>query len=195
MGWTGGYVLVALFSRALSAQIRPVHDSRLPRRALWRQHRPQRRHFRRDPVLVHLRGRADLRRRHDHQPLHRARVRHRRVRRSRRHPGVLVPGRHARGDLDPGRAVHHSDHRLPDAGGLAVGVKYTGIPGAAARLRVTCCRRSPSARRSLTNDPKEIEVRNICKARAAAANASAEGSCRPPTRATREMLEQKLAEA
>ena len=38
-----------------------------------------------------------------------------------RHPGVLVPGRHARGDLDAGGAVHHPDHRLPDPGGLAVG--------------------------------------------------------------------------
>jgi hypothetical protein len=39
----------------------------------------------------------------------------------RRHPGVLVPRRHAGGDLDPGRAVHHPDHRVPDPRGVAVG--------------------------------------------------------------------------
>ena len=45
----------------------------------------------------------------------------RRVRRPGRHPGLLVPRRHARGHLDPGGAVHHPDHRVPDAGGLALG--------------------------------------------------------------------------
>ena len=38
-----------------------------------------------------------------------------------RHPGLLVPRRHARGDLDPGRAIHHPDRRLHDSGGVAVG--------------------------------------------------------------------------
>ncbi len=51
--------------------------------------------------------------------LHRARVRDRRVRRPGRHPGLLVPRRHARGHVDAGGAVHHPDHRLPDPGGLA----------------------------------------------------------------------------
>ena len=31
------------------------------------------------------------------------------------HPGLLVPGRDARGDVDAGRAVHHPDHRLHDS--------------------------------------------------------------------------------
>ena len=60
----------------------------------------------------------------------------RRVRRSRRHPGVFLPRRHARGDLDPGGAVHHPDHRLHDPGGLAVG----------GRTPATRFRRSPTAR-------------------------------------------------
>ena len=132
--------------RALPAQVRPVHHSRLPRRALRRQHRAQRRHLRRDPVLVHLRRGADLRRRPDHQPLHRPRVRHRRVRRPRRHPGLLVPGRHARGHLDAGGAVHHPDHRVPDAGGLAV-VQAHRQPDPAARLRHGAAEGRPSARR------------------------------------------------
>ena len=37
MGWTGGYVLVALAAGAVSAQVRAVHDSGLSRRALRRQ--------------------------------------------------------------------------------------------------------------------------------------------------------------
>ena len=110
--------------RTVPAQVRPVHDSRLPRRALRRQHRAQRGHLRRDPVLIHLRGGADLRRRADHQPLYGLRVRDRCVRRPGRHSRLLVPRRDARGDLDPGGAVHHPDHRLPDAGGLAVDEAY-----------------------------------------------------------------------
>ncbi len=47
---------------AVPAQVRPVHDSRLSRRALRRPHPADGRHLRRDPVLVHLRGGADLRR-------------------------------------------------------------------------------------------------------------------------------------
>ena len=39
----------------------------------------------------------------------------------RRDPGVLDAGRHAGGDLDTGRAVHHPDHRLYPAGGDPVG--------------------------------------------------------------------------
>ena len=46
-------------------------------------------------------------------------VRDRDLRRPGRHPGVLVPRRHARGHLDAGGAVHHPDHRLHDPGGLA----------------------------------------------------------------------------
>ena len=140
--------------RALPAQVRPVHDSGLPRRALRRQHRAHHRHHLRDHLLVRLRRGADLRRRPDHQPLHRARVRHRRVRRPRRHPGVLDAGRHEGGDLDAGGAVHHPDHRLPDPGGLA-GHQAHRHPGAADRLwlhaaegRASSRRRSPPIRRS-----------------------------------------------
>ena len=106
---------------AVPAQVRPVHDSRLPRRALRRPHSAHGRHLRGDPVLVHLRGGADLRRRpHHHAPDRRA-VRDRDFPGPRRHPGLLVPGRDARGDVDAGGAVHHPDHRLHDPGHLAVG--------------------------------------------------------------------------
>jgi len=44
-----------------------------------------------------------------------------RVRGPGRHAGVLVPRRHACGDLDAGGAVHHPDHCLPDSRGVAVG--------------------------------------------------------------------------
>jgi cation/acetate symporter len=35
--------------------------------------------------------------------------------------GLGVPRRHARGDVDAGRAIHHPDHCVPDSGDLAVG--------------------------------------------------------------------------
>ena len=64
--------------RAVPAQVRPVHDSRLPRRALRRPHPAGGRHLRRDPVLVHLRGGADLRRGPHHDAPDRRPVRVRR---------------------------------------------------------------------------------------------------------------------
>jgi cation/acetate symporter len=63
-----------------------------------------------------------------------------RVRGPGRHPGVLVPGRHARGDLDAGGAVHHPDRGLHDPGGVAVGEAHRH-PRAAAHLRPAACRR------------------------------------------------------
>ena len=61
-------------------------------------------------------------------------LRGRGVVRARRHPAVLDAGRHARGDLDPGRAVHRADHRLPGAGVLDV--EQAGFrPDPAVRLR------------------------------------------------------------
>jgi cation/acetate symporter len=127
MGWTGGYCLVAFL---LAPYLRKFGQFTIPD---FLGERYGGNIVRSVGIFAAILcsftycGRANLRRGTDHQPLHRARVRHRRVRRSRRHSGVLVPGRHARGHLDAGCAVHHSDHRLSDAGGLAV-VKYTGNP-------------------------------------------------------------------
>ena len=126
--------------RALPAQVRPVHDPRLPRRALRRQRRAVRRRLLRDPVLVHLRGGADLRRRPRHDAPHRRRVRARDLPRPRRHSGVQLPRRHARGDVDAGGAVHRADRRLHDPGGVAVGEAHR-LPDPAARPTATCCRR------------------------------------------------------
>ena len=140
--------------RALPAQVRPVHHSRLPRRALRRQHRAHHRHHLRDHLLVRLRRGADLRRRPDHQPVHRPGVRRRRVRRPRRHPGVLDAGRHEGGDLDAGGAVHHPHHRLHDAGGLAghrstPAFRFRRSPTATrCRRWASWRRRSPRIRRS-----------------------------------------------
>mgnify|MGYP003693917219 CR=1 FL=1 len=36
LGWTGGFCLIAFFIAPYSAAVRPVHDSRLPGRALRR---------------------------------------------------------------------------------------------------------------------------------------------------------------
>ena len=162
LGWTGGYCLVALLLAPLPAQVRPVHDSRLPRRALRRQHpRAASAIFAAilcsfTYVVAQIYGVGLIT-----TPLHRASSSGRRVPRPGRHPGVLVPRRHARGHLDAGGAVHHPDHRLPHAGGLA---RRSSRPACRCRrsvLRLRSCRRSASARRSCIADPKEREVAAI----------------------------------
>jgi cation/acetate symporter len=64
--------------------------------------------------------------------------------------GILVcslPGRHARGDVDAGRAVHHPDHRLHDPGGVAVG-EADRRAHPAGRLRLPAAEGDRCARRS-----------------------------------------------
>jgi cation/acetate symporter len=135
MGWTGGYCAGGAVPGALPAQVRAVHDSRLPGCALRGQ-----------PaallgilaailcsftyVVAQIYGVGLITTR-----LSGLAVRDRHLRRPGRHPGVLVPGRHARGDLDAGGAVHHPDHRLHDPGGLAVG-EADRCAGAAGHLRL-----------------------------------------------------------
>ena len=121
LGWTGGYCLVALF---LAPYLRKFGQFTIPDflGARFGGNIPR---FvgilRGDPVLVHVRRGADLRRRpHHHAPDGRD-LRDRRVPRPGRHPGLLLPGWHARGDVDAGRAVHHPHRRVHDSGGLAVG--------------------------------------------------------------------------
>ncbi len=58
----------------------------------------------------------------------------RRVVRPARHPALLDARRHARGDLDPGGPVHRADHRLSGSGDLDV--EQAGLrSGSSARLR------------------------------------------------------------
>ncbi len=168
MGWTGRLLPGGAVSCALPAQVRPVHDPGLPRRALRRQRGPHHRHYFGDHLFLRLRRGADLRRGTDHQPVHRPGVRHRRVRRPLRHSGVLDAGRHEGGDLDAGGPVHHSHHRVHDAGGMA-GDQAHRYPGATVRVRLHAAegrvrwrRRSPrirrsrrSARSSPTGQPQE----------------------------------------
>ena len=75
LGWTGGYCLVALF---LAPYLRKFGQFTIPDFLGARYRRqpaaPDRR-ARRHRLLLHLRDRADLRRRPHHQPLHRPRVR------------------------------------------------------------------------------------------------------------------------
>ena len=56
--------------------------------------------------------------------------------------------------------------------------RHTGVPDPAHRLRLPRCRRSPSARSSSPRIPKEIEVREIFKKRAAEADARLKGAAR-----------------
>ena len=171
MGWTGGYCLVALF---LAPYLRKFGQFTIPDFLGERYGGNIVRTIGiivGDHVLVRLRRRADLRRRPDHQPVHRPRVRRRRVRRPRRHPRLLDARRHEGGDLDAGRAVHHPDHRLPDAGGLA---RASSTPAFRFRSSPTAtrCRRSTELEKKITNDPKEQEVRKTFADRAAAGKAA-----------------------
>ena len=128
--------------RALPAQVRPVHHPRLPGGALRRRRQRQRRRGapdrgrRHHHRLLHLRRRADLRGRPDRLALHGRRFLGRDLPRPGQHPGVLLPGRHARHHLDPGGAVHHHPGRLPDPDHVAVRSNSPAIR----------CRRSPTAR-------------------------------------------------
>ena len=147
LGWTGGYCLVALF---LAPYLRKFGQFTIPDFLGARYEgnaAALHRHPGGDPVLLHLRGGADLRRRPDHHAAVGPGLRDRHLRRPGRHPGVLVPGRHARGDLDAGGAVHHPDHCLHDPGGLAVG-EADRRAGAAGDLRLRSWRRSRRARSS-----------------------------------------------
>ena len=74
-------------------------------------------------------------------------VRDRHLRRPGRHPGVLVPRRHARGHVDAGGAVHHPDHRLHGPGGLAGG-EADQRAGAAGGLRLQAAEGHRARRRS-----------------------------------------------
>ena len=116
MGWTGGYCLVALFSRPTCAS---SASSRSPTSSARATGQPAalHRHRRRDPVLVHLRGGADLRRRPDHDAPGPAAF----------EVGIFVGlagilvcsflgGMRAVTWTQVG-AVHHPDRRLHDAGG------------------------------------------------------------------------------
>ena len=158
LGWTGGFCLVALLRGAVPAPVRPVHDSGLFRRALWRP--PGRACSPRCPrscarftyvvaqiygiglIASRLTGRA---------------VRDRHLRRAGRRAAVLVSGRHARHHLDPGGAV-----RDPDAAFLMPGALAVVQADRASRCRRSStgssCRRSPSARRELMADPEGTQV-------------------------------------
>ncbi len=145
LGWTGGYVLVAVLLAPVSAQVRHLHRARLSRHPVRRQPAAAARHHRAVLRELHLHRGADRGRRHRHLALPADSVRRRGVRRPRRHPGVLDAGWHAGGDLDPGRTVHHPDHRLHPAGGHPVGAALRRAdPGAHLRPGAAAHRRSSS---------------------------------------------------
>jgi hypothetical protein len=116
MGWTGGYVLVALLLAPYLRRFGQYTIRGFSRCALWRQPGTTGWRLRHRPGVVRLCGGADLWRRPDHQPLCRSAVRDRGLCRPRRNSGLLVPGRHARRDLDAGGAIRDPDRRLSRAG-------------------------------------------------------------------------------
>ena len=116
MGWTGGYCLVAFL---LAPYVRKLARYTIPdflgTRFSSNAVRGTRR-ARGDPVFVRVSGRADPGRRADRVALYRHRFRDRDLLRTGGHSGVLVSWRHACGDVDAGRAIHHPDLRDPDSG-------------------------------------------------------------------------------
>ena len=127
LGWTGGYVLVAIliapFLRKFGAYTVPdFFAARFGGNfaALPRGHRA-------DLLLLHLRDGADLRHRPHRLALPRHGLHGRGLCRPRRHPALLDARRHEGGDLDAGRPVHRADRRLPHAVVILSAKKY-GIP-------------------------------------------------------------------
>ena len=120
LGWTGGYVLVAIlvapYLRKFGAYTVPDFLSARYGGNLARFIGVDRAVL----LLLHLRGGAGLRHRHHLGALPRHRLQRRRLCRPGRHPGLLDARRHAGGHLDPGRPVHRADHRLPRSGDLDV---------------------------------------------------------------------------
>ena len=120
LGWTGGYVLVAIlvapYLRKFGAYTVPDFLSARYGGNL----RPLHRRRRAVLLLLHLCGGADFRHRHHLGALPWHRLQRRRLCRPGRHPGLLDARRHARRHLDAGRPVHRADHRLPDPGHLDV---------------------------------------------------------------------------
>ena len=143
MGWTGGYVLVALL---LAPYLRKFGQFTIPDflGARYGGHVPR---FIgiviAITVLVHLRGGADLRRGADHHAAERRAVRDRHLPGPGGHPGVLVPRRHEGGHVDAGGAVHHPDHRLHGPGGVAVD-PADRLPDPAAGLRPAAAEGHPA---------------------------------------------------
>ena len=120
MGWTGGYLLLAVF---LGPYLRQFGAYTIPdflgARFGGNQARHRRRHRRRR-VLVHVPHRPGDGRRPDRLALHRPRLQRRRLRRPARRAVLLGAGRHEVGHVDPGGAVHHPDRVLPGAGRVHV---------------------------------------------------------------------------
>ena len=117
---------------AVPAQVRLLHGAGLHRHALRRQADALLRDRGAGGRVVHLRDGPDHRHRDDRGARLPDPVRGRRLARPVRHPRVLDARRHARGDLDPGRAVHRADRRLPDPDLLDVdraGFRLAAAPG------------------------------------------------------------------
>ena len=118
MGWTGGYVLLALL---LAPYLRKFGKFTVPDfvgTATTRAPRPRRRGRLRHLRLLHLRGGPDAWRRGRVRTLPRGRGADRGRDRHGDRPGVRGPRRHEGDHLHPGRAVLRVDLRLHGAGDL-----------------------------------------------------------------------------
>ena len=113
MGWTGGYLLLAVF---LGPYLRQFGAYTIPDFLGARyggNSRADHRGGRGHRLLLHVPHRPGHGRRAHRRPLHRPRLQRRRVRRPAGRAVLLGPRRDEVGDVDPGGAVHHPDHLVP----------------------------------------------------------------------------------
>ena len=116
MGWTGGYLLLAVF---LGPYLRQFGAYTIPDflGARFGGNIPRIIGVvGADRVLLHLPHRAGDRGRAHRLPVHRARLQRRGVRRAPGRAVLLGARRDEVGDVDPGGPVHHPDHLVPGSG-------------------------------------------------------------------------------
>ena len=134
MGWTGGYLLLAVF---LGPYLRQFGAYTIPDFLGARYGGNTARVIGVVAAIAcsftYLIAQVTGRRAH-RVALHRARFQRRRVRRAPRRALLLRARRHALGDVDPGGAVHHPDHLLPRARRVPV-LAALLHPGSRADLR------------------------------------------------------------
>jgi len=127
MGWTGGYVLLAML---IAPYLRKYGKFTIPQfigDRYYSQRRARHRAMLRDLHLLHLRCRADARRRHCLRALFGDGHQYRRRRRHGLGLHLLHHGRHEGDHLHPSCPVLRIDHRLSDPA-IFISVQLTGNP-------------------------------------------------------------------
>ena len=191
MGWTGGYCLVAFL---LAPYLRKFGQFTIPDFLGARYGGNIVRSIGIIAAIIcsrRLRRRADLRRRPDHQPLYRPRVRDRCVRRPRRHPGVLDARRHAAVTwTQVAQYIILIIAYLTPV--IWLGVRHTGVPIPQIAYGQTM-QKLAEVEKKIFADPREADVRKIYSERVAAATAAEKDAVKAHAD-RRAQLEKELAD-